>query len=273
MPSILTKKQVKTYGPRSISGWGTNALIRAEVRYDDECRNGHNTFAITGDIYIPGRRDIEAGGCLHKEIAEHFPELAPYIKWHLCSSDGPMHYVANAVYHASNRDCWGKLKGEPKQWETVISFGDNPIKHKFSRHSRFVKFLQEAKPHNERGGYDFEVLAIDYPKDNKDKYPFKPKYTFGGYDAKWHECPFDDEQEALDFLTALQTCNPKFTTVATAWGEGKERDLDSARVAAIWPEATDEELTSPDLAEKLAARLPKLLEQFQKDVESLGFVF
>jgi hypothetical protein len=131
--SKLTKKQVKYFGPKPIAGWGKNAHIKAEVRYDDECGNGHNTFAITADIYIPGRRDIEAGGCLHDEIAQHFPDLAPYIKWHLCSSDGPMHYIQNTIFLASDRDCWGRLKGEPYNFVTHIHFGQNPIKHKFGK--------------------------------------------------------------------------------------------------------------------------------------------
>lgn len=112
--TILTKHQTRTYGPRPISGYGKGALIRAKVCYDDECGNGHNTFAITGEIYIPGRRDIEAGGCLHDEIAKAFPELAPFIKWHLCSSDGPMHYVENALYWAGKRGwCDGKAGSPP----------------------------------------------------------------------------------------------------------------------------------------------------------------
>jgi hypothetical protein len=96
--SVLTRKQVRKYGPRFIAGWGTNAQIKAEVRYDDECGNGHNSFAITGEIYRPGRRDCEACGCLHEEIARVFPELAPFIKWHLSDTDGPMHYIANTLY-------------------------------------------------------------------------------------------------------------------------------------------------------------------------------
>jgi hypothetical protein len=39
----------------------------------------------------------DAGGCLHEEIAQHFPRLAPTIKWHLAfQTAGPLHYVANA---------------------------------------------------------------------------------------------------------------------------------------------------------------------------------
>jgi hypothetical protein len=44
MTSVLTKHQKKVYGPRPISGWGKNSQIRATVRYDDPCGNGHNSF-------------------------------------------------------------------------------------------------------------------------------------------------------------------------------------------------------------------------------------
>jgi hypothetical protein len=56
-------------------------------------------------------------------------------------------------------------------------------------------------------------------------------------------------------------------------GEGKARELDKARHAAIWPEATDEELTAPGLEERLKARLPQLMAEFRMAVESLGFVY
>jgi hypothetical protein len=96
--SVLTKKQTKTFGPRPISGWGQNATLTAEVRYDDECGNGHNSFSVTGEIRVPRRRDCEACGMLHDEIRKVFPELEPYLKWHLVSSDKPMHYIANTLY-------------------------------------------------------------------------------------------------------------------------------------------------------------------------------
>jgi hypothetical protein len=114
---------------------------------------------------------------------------------------------------------------------------------------------------------------VEHDKVAGETYTFKPKYTFGGFDARWHECPFDTEGEALDFLTALQTCEPIFEQFPTAWGEGKARELDAARHAAIWPDATDEDLTAPGLKERLEARLPKLLEEFRAAVESLGFVW
>ena len=100
---------------RPVKGYGPGRLIKCEIRFDDECRNGHMSFAVTFSIYKPGARDIDAGGCLHDEIAQYFPELAPLIKWHLPSTDGPMHYIANTTYHASDRDHHGLLKGESRQ--------------------------------------------------------------------------------------------------------------------------------------------------------------
>jgi hypothetical protein len=104
LTSALTYKQFRQFGPKSISGYGTNGRMLVTIRYDDECKNGHNTFAITSDITTNESRrirDIAAGGCLHDEIKVLFPELAQYIKWHLCSSDGPMHYIANTIYWAN----------------------------------------------------------------------------------------------------------------------------------------------------------------------------
>lgn len=152
MESILVKNQVKEFGRVMISGWRARTTpLYAEVRYDDKCGNGHNTLSITGEICSNGA--IIACGCLHDEIKAHVPFLRPFLKWHLFSTDGPMHYIANTIYH-----------------------------------------VQQGK-------------------------------------------------------------------------------LDYARSSAVWPDATDEELTAPDLKERLEARLPALLVEFREAVEKLGFVY
>ncbi len=102
MTGKTIRKQTKTF-TKEIEYEGELCDMIVKIRHDDECRNGHNTFAITADIYKHGRRTDRAflaGGCLHDEIAEHFPEFKSLLKWHLCSTDGPLHYVANSVYHA-----------------------------------------------------------------------------------------------------------------------------------------------------------------------------
>ena len=80
---------------------GQQYKITAEVRFDDECKNGHKTFAITGEILRKakyGRWGFDSCGQIQDDIAKHFPDLVPYFKWHLCSTDGPMHYLANTLY-------------------------------------------------------------------------------------------------------------------------------------------------------------------------------
>lgn len=226
--SILTKSQYKTFGPRPVSGYGAGAAIYALVRYDDECGNGHNTFSITGTIKAPRPRDHKGywdnnvcGGCIHEEIAKAFPELAPLIKWHLVSSDGPMHYIGNTIYHAGDRDCWGLRKGE---------------------------FRQHASGGKQNGG----VEGV-------------PNWVL--------EIP---DREARD-VYADQKPEP----VVCEWkpygriGEGKERELDAARHSAVWPEATDEQLSAPpeELKRALMDRLPALMAEFKGAMEGLGFTY
>ena len=109
MTSVLTKSQTKTFTSRGWNLRGELVTITATVRYDDQCGNGHNTFSITGNM------SDGSGGCIHDDIAHFFPQLAPLIKWHLVSSDGPMHYLANVIYMAGDRDYNGLRAGEKKQ--------------------------------------------------------------------------------------------------------------------------------------------------------------
>ena len=130
--SRLTKKQVRTYGPKIVMWYGRKATLTAEVRHDDECGNGHNSFAITGDVSIHGR--VECCGCMHEEIVKFFPQLAPYIRWHLSSTDGPMHYVANGKYwagHCGWRD--GKPDSPPnlEHLKSTIVYGVLPTDAEF----------------------------------------------------------------------------------------------------------------------------------------------
>lgn len=87
--SVLTKKQSKNYSVEHFEGFGIGTI---KIRYDDSCNNNHNTFSITVD----GRN---FGGCMHSEIIKVRPELKKFIKWHLCSADGPLYYIANTIYH------------------------------------------------------------------------------------------------------------------------------------------------------------------------------
>jgi len=90
--------------------------IYVKIRLNDECKNGHQDFSITGDIYEAGKPKINkyhiSGGCIHEEIAKYFPEFVIFIKLHLCDYEGiPMYAVENGYYHLTN----GFNKTKPEQ--------------------------------------------------------------------------------------------------------------------------------------------------------------
>lgn len=78
-----------------------------KIRLDDECKNGHQDFAITGDIYEAGKSKIDryhiSGGCIHEDILKTNPELKIFINLHLCDYEGiPTYAVENGFYHLTN---------------------------------------------------------------------------------------------------------------------------------------------------------------------------
>jgi len=272
--SVLTKNQVQAFGPKTFTRDGYEYKITAHVRYDDSCGNGHNSLGVTADVYSrksgQGRWCEDSFGCQHELVVEHFPELAPLIKFHLCSSDGPMHYLENSLYHASDRDHNGKLKGEVRSYETSIFFNDVPIAMKAK--DGLVKWMKKrTKETPNKPFYDLTISEIAYVPREGESYKFEPKYTFAQYqeNATWYQCPFDSKAEAEQWLAALQQCKITFMEVPSAFGEGKEPNLEAARSAAIWPEASLEDFTK----ENLEARLPALMKEFKAVIESLGLVY
>lgn len=279
-PETFTSQ--KWSASRQYQEGGDELRMTVTMRFDDECRNGHNTFSITCSIDRYHRREWQewGGGAAHEEIAKVFPELAPLIKWHLVSTDAPMHYIANTVYHASNRDHWGKVAGEPTSWDNVVYFADSPVSHKLSgKFAEFIKsrMLQDDLDYchySDPAGGSFTVTAVAHRNNGKPgEYQFGPKYTLTGFADEWHKCPFENEKTANEWADALNTVRCSFQKIPTAFSEGKTRDFASARLAANWPEATDEQLSLPkeELTELLKARLPAMVADFRNDMESAGF--
>lgn len=258
--------------PRPIKGYGHNGTIQVNIRFDDNCRNGHQDFAVTAEVHTDEsrrRRDIAVGGCMHEDITKIFPELEPLIKWHHVSTDGPMHYVAKTCYAAGDRDCWGKRKGEVKQTERRIKFGTSPITHAYRQ--SFLDWVEQCDV------VTLRTVAVSGGSSSSG-YKFSDHFTLkddrSTYVANWSHCPFDNQQQAIEFIAAVNT-GWEFVTVPTSWGEGKERELERARKAAIWPEATDEQLCldREELTKLLEARLPALIADFRKDMDACGFLW
>lgn len=119
--SILTHNQTQSETKYYFSG-GVQYRIKVTIRYDDNCNNGHNSFGITGNIDYKkknGQWGDYSGGCIHEEIAKHFPKLIPFIKWHLVDSTQPLHYIANAMYHAGHTE-YKDAKNEDHLKSTII---------------------------------------------------------------------------------------------------------------------------------------------------------
>lgn len=258
--------------------------MQCELRFDDECGNGFNSFAITGESGycdaalkargVGYRLQADSFGCLHEDAARVFPELAHLIPFHLFDSRGPMHYAANAVYLAGDRDHWGKRKGEPHQFERRIVFGSNPIEHApggYWNRDKFAAWVESMIAE----GMPAVIGVEEIPHKDKpgETYKFSPHYTLSGYACDWTGAPFDSERKARNFAHALTHCAPRVISVPVSWGEGKARELDAARRAACWPDATDAELMQePDaLRAALEARLPALVESFNSAMRAAGF--
>lgn len=274
----LWKAQKWVSQPRKVKGYSPTSMLRVEIRFDDECNNRHNTFAITGDIAkgacFSSDSALEACGCLHDDIAVTFPELAHLIRWHGVTTDSPLHYIANTVYHAGDRDCYGKRAGEVTRTETALVFGSNPIEHKIK--GKFAEFVRELLTYDRDGQESaLEILSVAGDK-SASGYQFAPKYQFAGQPPlRWHECPCDSEREAMNLAAALLNCQPRIEEVPTAWGEGKARDFDAARACGVWPDATDEELSAPpeELRANLEARLPALMAEFRNVIDASGLLW
>jgi hypothetical protein len=270
--SILTRHQKKVIRKDLIIK-GEPVVIVVTLRYDDECKNGHNTFTITANYYETYRQPNEPNlihssgktvwlsscGCLHNEIKKHFPELKHLIKWHLVSSDGPMHYLANTLYLAGDKDYNGKRKGEPLHYEKRLYFNNFPIQQKIS--GKLLDFI-ETKP-------DFNQCAIIEIK-HKDHKTYGSKYTIIPDTNEWHKCEFDTYQEAAEMLLSLQSMPYNIISTPTSFSKGKDPELESARKSAVAPNATLEQLQSK---EWLIERLQDLMLEFKKDIEEIGFVY
>ncbi len=69
-------------------GYGTNATITVRAGLHKIDGNDRPYFSVTADIRKPCAHDIEAGGCLHREILHYWPQLAPIVALHLSDDFG-----------------------------------------------------------------------------------------------------------------------------------------------------------------------------------------
>ena len=103
---------------------------RVEILVTYEIHN--NYFAMTRHTRTLRGRDLSFG-TFGPALAEVFPEIAPFNKWHLVDiKTGPMHYIENAIYWAEfmlGVSKWNPRPGDPNYrecFESVVVFGALP---------------------------------------------------------------------------------------------------------------------------------------------------
>jgi len=77
------------------------------IRLNDQCKNGHQDFDITGSCYEKGKPKTDQymshGGACGDEIAKIWPEFEIFNRLHLCDCKGrPMYAAENGRYHFQN---------------------------------------------------------------------------------------------------------------------------------------------------------------------------
>lgn len=90
---------------------GVDRILCAKVSYARLHGNREPHLSITGETFSRRRRAserrVEFGGykwwcdsfgTLREDIAKTFPELVPYLDWHLAGPSGPMYYLENGQY-------------------------------------------------------------------------------------------------------------------------------------------------------------------------------
>ncbi|MDR1459497.1 MAG: hypothetical protein LBI60_04720 [Bacteroidales bacterium] len=95
-----------------------NGKIIVKIRLNDECKNGHQDFSMTADIYEKHRgswRDA-GGGCCHEEILKRWPEFKIFADLHLSDYKGaPMYAVENGLYWIKEYKSSKKTAETPKE--------------------------------------------------------------------------------------------------------------------------------------------------------------
>ena len=271
--SKLTKSQFKTFTVDSGSLNKTVCTVdgtdyrkvQMTIRFDDQCGNGHNSFSMTGEAHEVGERKTDwsgVSGCIHEILFAAFPELSHLIKWHLSSTDGPMHYIANTTYHARECTHEGKKPGDAVKFERVLLLGNSSYPLRFK--SAFMNYITTAQ----KCGFILSIKEVEHQDNKKGGYQFDPKYTLDGFNCEWYQCPFDDMVEAKGFIDTYHNHGCAIVERPTHYAQTVNPDTEAARRAAIWEDATLKQLQDK---EALKARLPSLLAEMKNDIESIGF--
>jgi len=244
--------------------------VDCTIRWDDHCKNGYNSMGITGSAWLAGKMmkesDPDTCGCIHEILMKVFPEVTPLIRFHLIGLGSIFsHAVGNAIYHAGDRDCWGRRAGEPSSWDHFFVFDDCPI----TMSAESDGFRAWVLTWHDKPVDQWPSLAV-VPVTHKSEGRDYTRYTFEGYPLPpydWHKAPFNSESKAREFAAAAKRWGVVVAKIPSDYSKGKAPDLDAARSCAAWPDATLEQLQDVD---GLIERVPALVADMRAELEKFA---
>lgn len=235
--------------------WGLNCN-RHDLRLDID-------FALKSPYADVWRK---AGTTRSPELMQKlWPEHVRALTYHLCSLKGPLHYLENSLYLAGTRDCFGWEPGEQRREKEL-----GKLLWKADSDTLFLLSASDTDPGPLTLSYE-PVLVEKLMSWGPNK----------GIQVGGQQLDADGNHlwripgTGLPFIRQLDQPPPLVLQMKPYLGVGKARELQAARSAACWLDASDEELSvsSEQLEIALKDRLPTLLCELKAVVESFGLTY
>lgn len=173
---------------------------KIEISLDDDCKNGHQDFSLTGTCWEKGKscidRNMKFGGACGDTIIKLFPEYEIFERLHICDFNGaPMYAVENGMYHAKRNgkeSLQNYLRLTELEAETLMQYLDEKLAFRFHLENMGVvaRWKEEAneaiKKLEELTGKEFENVSTKShytPLTEEEHNEYKEKQLQGYFNA------------------------------------------------------------------------------------------
>lgn len=104
------------------------------ISLDDDCKNGHNDFSITGSFWLANEPRVDkystVSGACHDEILKVRPDLKLFVDLHLGDVDGvPMYAIENGFYHLTQKEKYAQeyIRATDSEFEIIKTSEDKEV--------------------------------------------------------------------------------------------------------------------------------------------------
>lgn len=173
---------------------------KIEISLDDDCKNGHQDFSLTGTCWEKGKlcidRNMKFGGACGDTIIKLFPEYEIFERLHICDFNGaPMYAVENGMYHAKRQgkdSLQNYLRLTELEAETLMQYLDEKLAFRFHLENMGIvaRWKEEAneaiKKLEELTGKEFENVSTKShytPLTEEEHNEYKEKQLQGYFNA------------------------------------------------------------------------------------------